>query len=433
MNILYDISVLGIGHHTARARTGIFRVIENLAYELNKSEECKLNFCTSGSAIRLLQVIDYLESNSQFSNVPLIYREVDMLRNAKSYKKYLDLTRQIELSGEQHIKILLKLSRKTSVYINSLKNLIYQYKSLTEKDLKKSQIYHSPFEVIPNQFKKYKNLKLVLTVYDLIPTLYPRFFNFNETINQRKALSNLNFDSWITCISHSTKIDLCNYLPNLDPSKIQVTHLAASDLFYPCKNVARANEVCSKYSIPDVPYILSLSTLEPRKNIAHTIRSFLNLIQQEKFSDLNLVLAGTKGWNYDSIFAEISDNSSLKDRVILTGFVDDEDLAPLYSNALAFVYPSFYEGFGLPPLEAMQCGVPVITSNTSSLPEVVGNAGIMLDPRDSDGLSQSILNLYNQPTLRDSMANQSLSQAQKFSWENCAKHTVAAYKCAISS
>jgi glycosyltransferase involved in cell wall biosynthesis len=226
---------------------------------------------------------------------------------------------------------------------------------------------------------------------------------------------------------------LCNYLPNLDPSKIQVTHLAASDLFYPCSNIEKSSEVRSKYSIPDIPYILSLSTLEPRKNIVHTIRCFLNLIQQEKLSNLTLVLAGTKGWNYDSIFAEISDNSSLKDRVILTGFVADEDLASLYSSALAFVYPSFYEGFGLPPLEAMQCGVPVITSNTSSLPEVVGEAGIMLDPQDSDGLSQSILNLYSQPALRDTMAQQSLSQAQKFSWENCAKQTVAAYKSAISS
>jgi hypothetical protein len=193
MNILYDISVLGIGHHTARARTGIFRVIENLAYELNKSEECKLNFCASGSAIRLLQVIDYLESNSQFSNVPLIYREVDMLRNAKSYKKYLDLTQQIELSSERHRKILLKLYRKISVYINSLNNLIYQYENLTEKDLKESQIYHSPFEVIPNQFKKYKNLKLILTVYDLIPTLYPQFFKFNEVINQKKSLRQSKF------------------------------------------------------------------------------------------------------------------------------------------------------------------------------------------------------------------------------------------------
>jgi glycosyltransferase involved in cell wall biosynthesis len=430
MNVLYDISVLGIGHHTHRARTGIFRVIENLACELSKSSECNINFCTTGSPFRLLQVLDYLECNPQLSKVPLIHSKKHLNSNRNYYDRYLSLTQKTENSTEQK-KLFLKVIRKLLGYTNIINNL--SYKGIPNECLNDFNVFHSPFEVIPSQIRKKRNIKSFLTVYDLIPILFPHFFSFNEVAKVGKALNNLNSDSWIFCISNSTKFDLCNYLPNLDPSKISVAHLAASDLFYVCNDFIKMNSIRLKYSIPDAPYILSLSTLEPRKNIAHTIRSFLNLVQQENIPDLHLVLTGAKGWNYDAIFSEINSNPSLKDRIVLTGFVPDEDLAPLYSGALAFVYPSFYEGFGLPPLEAMQCGIPVITSNTSSLPEVVGDAGLMVDPKDSDGLCQGIIDLYKKPSLRESMSQKSLIQAQKFSWENCTKQTVAAYKTAVSS
>src|SRR5205823_2310457 len=114
-------------------------------------------------------------------------------------------------------------------------------------------------------------------------------------------------------------------------------------------------------------------------------------------------------------------------RVILTGYVDDADLAPLYSGALAFLFPSLYEGFGLPPLEAMQCGIPVITSNTSSLPEVVGPAGITLDPTDADALCQAILELSHRPSLREQLSLASLAQAQHFSWERSTQQLLDAY------
>jgi glycosyltransferase involved in cell wall biosynthesis len=142
---------------------------------------------------------------------------------------------------------------------------------------------------------------------------------------------------------------------------------------------------------------------------------------------------GTKGWDFDKIFQELSNLPTLKERVIITGYVADEDLAALYSGAMAFVYPSFYEGFGLPPLEAMQCGVPVITSNTSSLPEVVGDAGIMVAPTDADALCQSMLNLYASSDLRSKMSFKSIEQAKKFSWQNCTEQTIGAYQLALNS
>ena len=191
-------------------------------------------------------------------------------------------------------------------------------------------------------------------------------------------------------------------------------------------------QVRKKFGIPNGPYILSLSTLEPRKNIAQTIRCFVRLLEQEKIDDLSLVLVGSKGWDYDSIFEEIAASPKIRDRIIVTGYAADEDLAPLYSGATMFVYPSFYEGFGLPPLEAMQCGVPVITSNTSSLPEVVGEAGIMVDPHDADELSQAMLKIYNSTDARQRMSLESLEQAQKFSWKRCAEQTIDTYKAAVA-
>ena len=167
--------------------------------------------------------------------------------------------------------------------------------------------------------------------------------------------------------------------------------------------------------------------------MTQTIKCFSRLAQDNALNDLSLVLVGTKGWAFDPIFKEIAANPKIRDRIIVTGYVDDKYLAPLYSGAMMFVYPSFYEGFGLPPLEAMQCGVPVITSNTSSLPEVVGKAGIMIDPEDADALCQAMLTIYDSTEVRQKMSADSLAQASKFSWQKCAEQTINAYKASITN
>jgi glycosyltransferase involved in cell wall biosynthesis len=157
----------------------------------------------------------------------------------------------------------------------------------------------------------------------------------------------------------------------------------------------------------------------------------VRVVLGERIDDLYLVLTGVQGWHFDQIFEEIANADEVRDRIILTGFVPDGDLAPLYSGALAFVYLSLYEGFGLPPLEAMQCGTPVITSNTSSLPEVVGDAGIMIAPTDGDALCQALLDLYNDPALGQAMSRKSLERAKLFSWEKTVERTIDAYKLAL--
>ena len=163
------------------------------------------------------------------------------------------------------------------------------------------------------------------------------------------------------------------------------------------------------------------------------IRCYAQLVANRQIGDMRLVMVGTRGWKMESIFAELEKLGPLSDRVIVTGFVPDEDLAPIYSHASMFVYPSLLEGFGLPPLEAMQCGVPVITSNTSSLPEVVGDAGIMVPPSDTDALCQAMATLFQDRELHDRLASRARERAATFSWARCAAETVEAYRAALNS
>ncbi len=209
--------------------------------------------------------------------------------------------------------------------------------------------------------------------------------------------------------------------------KVFVSRLAASpEIFYPSVSKERNDLVRKKYNLPE-KYILSLSTLEPRKNIDHLIRSFITAITKYNIHDLNLVLVGAKGWQYDKIFEEYENARDLKEKIIITGRIPDEDLAPVYSQANSFYYMSFYEGFGLPPLEAMQCGIATVTSNTSSLPEVVGDAGILLDPKDGNALSEVIWKLYHDDEYRSDYAQKAVERAKEFSWEKTVEEHINIY------
>ena len=436
MKVLYDISVLGVGQYNPLARTGVARVVENVAYGLADSKECDLSFCQSLSFEVLKACLAYRQINPRLKNIPLVHS----ILLSSVYNKLTELHFLLDTSnkinnnngGETEYNLLLK------EVMQSLEENVKQveaYSSLPEIDkVSETDIFHATFFPIPEQIRKAKNTKVFLTVYDLIPILYPHFFKENcKTQKINNSIGGLNTDDWVLCISEATKNDLCNHLNYIEPEKVFVTHLAADPkIFYPCSNKEKINSIKKKYRVPDVPYVLGLSTLEPRKNIDHVIRCFAQLVQEQHIKDLALVLVGNLGWDYSKILEEASRQPLLKNKIIFTGRVADEDLAALYSGAIVFVYPSFYEGFGLPPLEAIQCGIPVITSNTSSLPEVVGDAGIMLDPKDKDGLCHSILEIHRKPSLREFMSLKSLEQAKKFSWEQCTQNTISAYKKALT-
>jgi glycosyltransferase involved in cell wall biosynthesis len=306
--------------------------------------------------------------------------------------------------------------------------------------LRQANVYHSPYSKITDHVNSFAHLKHFITIHDLIPILYPAYntdkpatgTNGNGT---RAAVQSLKSHHWIFTVSESTKNDLCNFRPDIDPDRVLVNYLGASrDKFSPCTNQSLMNQVRNKYGIPsEGSYFLSLGNLAPHKNFDGLIKGFHQLIEQEKLSDTYLVVVGRKGPEYDKVLAQTFTNPVLRDKVIFTGRVEDDDLAALYSGALCFAFTSHYEGFGLPPLEAMQCGAPVIVSNASSLPEIVGDAGILVNPKDTDALSQAMLDVCRNSDLRANMSEKSILQAGKFSWEACVRRTMEGYQLALDS
>jgi glycosyltransferase involved in cell wall biosynthesis len=422
MRILYDIAVLGLGHHQERSRTGVFRVVENVAMALAREPGLSLSFCSSNYSAWCQQ---YLRSNQELSQKPL---------RASMVRGWLD---QLELflidAGSREKPDQWTLGRVARgcagfAMIQARKHMPV----VRDVDLEDAQIYHSPFFPLPENTSRRPRLRRFLTIYDIIALRHPELFEANVPSIMEKVLASLTPADWVVCISEATRADLLDYRPDLDPSRVLVTHLAAASHFRPDLREDAWPALRRKYGIPNQPYILTLSTLEPRKNIAQVIRCFARLVAEGQIGDMRLVMVGTRGWKMESIFAELERLGDLRERVIVTGFVPDGDLAPIYSHAAMFVYPSLLEGFGLPPLEAMQCGVPVITSNTSSLPEVVGDAGIQVVPNDADALCQAMIRLFDDQEEHDRLAACSLRRAAGFSWARCAEETVAAYRAALN-
>ncbi|HEY5282619.1 MAG TPA: glycosyltransferase family 1 protein [Polyangia bacterium] len=420
--VLYDIAVLGLGHQQEKSRTGVFRVVENVALELARDPSLTLGFCASAYPTWCEQ---YVRSQPSLCQIPL---------KAGTVRIGLDKLEIALTAASSRAEAGWTARRVVRGCIAfAMKQVWERLQVVSRAALEQADIYHSPFHALPASTKNQPHLRRFLTVYDIIALLHPELFESNLVALMKQVLASLTPADWVLCISEATRRDLLAFRPDLDPTHVFVTHLAASQHFRPDLREDEWPALKRKYNLPDEPYALTLSTLEPRKNIAQVIRCYAQLVAEGRVGDMKLVMVGTRGWKMESIFAELEKLGSLNRRVIVTGFVPDEDLAPIYSHALMFVYPSLLEGFGLPPLEAMQCGVPVITSNTSSLPEVVGDAGIMVSPTDAEALSCAMATLFQDRELRDRLAKLARERAAAFSWARCAAETAEAYRRALGS
>ncbi len=222
--------------------------------------------------------------------------------------------------------------------------------------------------------------------------------------------------------SDATRREIISYL-RINDERIRVIPEAARRNMRP-RSEAESRRVLEKHGLRR-PYLLYVGTIEPRKNLTTLIRAYDDLIHATPHRP-QLVLCGGRGWLCDAIYRMV-DDLKLNDQVRFTGYVDEDDLPALYSSAEVFIYPSQYEGFGLPPLEAMACGTPVITSNTSSLPEVVGEAGFKLPPHDVEALTETMTKLLADSAVRQHYIRAGLERAQLFSWERAARATQAVY------
>jgi len=241
-----------------------------------------------------------------------------------------------------------------------------------------------------------------------------------------------------TCIiadSEATKRDLIDIL-HVPERKIRVIYLGVDERFQPVDDPRQIASVKAAYGIPG-PYILYVGTLQPRKNLVRLVEAFERVARAvdngyegmnqfaagDSGSRLYLVLAGAKGWWHEDIFRTVQD-MGLAERVVFPGYVKDDDLAALYSGAELFVFPSLYEGFGLPVLEAMACGTPVVASNVSSLPEIVGDAGVLANPTDSGDLARAMIRVLMDPARAQDLRQRGLARAKCFTWNKCAQETL---------
>ena len=271
--------------------------------------------------------------------------------------------------------------------------------------------------------------KMVVTVHDTSCLVYPEF---HTEANNKFVVRNLHLAGrradMILADSKNTKREIMRFL-HVPEERIEVVHLAASDVFDETQSDADIRGVRAKYRI-DKQYILTVGSIEPRKNLARTLVAFKALIDLGLY-DYQLVIVGGKGWKNDTLERVVS-QLNIADRLIFTGYVVEEDMPLLYQGAEFFVYPSIYEGFGLPVLEAMASGIPVVTSNSSSLPEVAGEAAILVDPTDTHAIFDAMKGLGGNASLRAEMANKGKSQAKTFSWERTARKTLQVYQRVLS-
>ncbi len=271
--------------------------------------------------------------------------------------------------------------------------------------------------------------RTVAMIHDLTALLFPEQHKWaNVFVNRHRLKGIKKYADAVLTNSEVTKRDIVEHL-QIDPVLVHVTHLGADERFRPMDELV-VEPILQKYGIgrsgDGQPYILFVGTLEPRKNIPSLVEAF-NLLKSRHGIPHQLVLVGGKGWLTHDIFASIH-ASPYEPQIIRVGYAADEDLPALYNGADLFAYPSFYEGFGLPVLEAMKCGAPVVTSNTSSMPEVGGEATLYADPYDLEDLVNKIYSVINNTELRQNLSYKGLVRAREFNWQKCAHETLAVYR-----
>ena len=262
----------------------------------------------------------------------------------------------------------------------------------------------------------------VVTVHDLGYLYYPeahtrlaqRYLDWSTRYNARHA-------AHVIADSQATRSDLMRHY-HVPEKKISVVYPGGGSRLEPVTDAGKLSAVKRRYDLPE-RYLLYVGTIQPRKNLQRLVEAFNLLKQSSDVNDLSLVIAGKKGWLYESIFQRTVE-LGLEGRVLFPGYVDSDDLPALMSAAVAFVLPSLYEGFGLPAWEAMTCGTPVVCANVSALPEVVGDAALLVDPLDVRGLAEAMRRIVTDGALRRELRRRGFEQASHFSWKRCAREVL---------
>lgn len=283
-------------------------------------------------------------------------------------------------------------------------------------------VFHGPATLLPLARDGYA---AVVTIHDLVAFLHP------QTIPRKYA----TYMRWlirkvvaradrIISVSEHTKSDLVDVL-GVNPDKISVVYEAAHESFRPCNDQKLLDDVCQRYGL-DGPFLYHVGNIEPRKNLVRLVKAFM-IMRERSGHKVKLAISGQKGWLTRRLFKALGEIDIHRD-VVFTGYVSHQDLPLLMCAAHAFVFPSLYEGFGLPVLEAMSCGTPVVTSDISSLPEIVGDKAVLVDPNSSESVAQGLQRILEDSQLHSRLAAEGFERAKLFSWNKAARETLDIYR-----
>lgn len=427
LNILFDFDLVFKSSYDNSYRTGLFNVEYNIVTEMLKNYSDKFNFFATCKCNERIYNDLVLKAFPEFKGIQFL----------NIYSKKNECKKVINFYISKLKKNKTFISKIKIIFLKLYKVMAPLFNSKKEPNIDFVNIYQSFFYRIPDIILKNKNIKKFTILHDILPYTNPEYFE-KDNINYEKCKQNFkdkylyfkNQDVNVFVVSQYTLDEVNKNFPELKDTNFIVNLISYNKNQYFVIDENKINKnILSKYNIPkNVPFILTLSSLNKRKNLAFLIDSFIQFLEKNQdIKDLNLVLAGPKGWLFDDIFNSINNTNKYKDRIILTGFVDEKDINIIYNSAYAFVFPSLAEGFGLPILEAMACGIPVLSSNTASLPEVYGDSVLNFNPTKQEELVECLEKIYNDKELRKILIQQGLNRAKKFSWDKTSKNMINEY------
>ena len=424
MNVLsfrvaIDVSPLKHGRASDPRRSGLFRVTEGLVSALAEHPRCELVPVAPQSYRALLEARAYAAGGNA-----ALSRRLAVPFCAGARARLEDLTASLHgTAANGNNRNLLQVTSRAVQKLSGGSGFEFAARQVSTCDVFHSPAYPLPADIVPRK-------RRFLTCHDVLPVLRPDLFQPEHIAFAKEILQSIRPDDHVICVSEATAADF-REIAGHPVSHIHVVHSAADrGLFYEELESGRKQAVAAKYGI-STPYILSVGTLEPRKNLGHVVKAFAALVDQQHASDLTLVLVGGAGWGPD-IGNLITLHPRIARQIVRTGYVPDADLAPLYSGARAFVYMSLFEGFGLPLLEAMQCGTPVIGSNITALREVAGGAGTLLEPNDVDALADAMWRFHCNASERAAAGRAVLERAARFTWKDTAEAVMRTYEIALT-
>jgi glycosyltransferase involved in cell wall biosynthesis len=414
MNVLFDASVVAEGLVHNERRAGIFRAVRDLAVALGARSDISLSL----SAARSWQAAYDITASSRAGR--FVGANVVTADLGRSPMTAVSAVHSAVRS------VLPAVERGAAIRARTVDRIL---PPLRPADVDRFDVFHLPAHWIP-AFPRGR-ARYVISIYDIIADTNPEFGNQWSRDAYTRLRRSLDPTDFIVTDSEWVKSEIVAHW-GIAQERILAAPLAArADVFFPVDEPSR-RQTLKRLGVSDRKFFLGADRPERRKNIPTLVRAFVQAAAAGTIENTSLVLAGEHEWDPASLFTADSDKCIARERITRLGYVPDEDLAALYSGATAFVFPSLLEGFGLPALEAMQCGTPVITSNTSSLPEVVGAAAIMVDPRSVDALADAMHRMVADHELRADLAERSLRRAATFRWERTADRVVEAYRATLS-